>query len=399
MSNEYSNEQTDTFIEDMTQECHDECLQDSTINLLKDSYASQGTLNLVDYSSELGSKGEDFSTDSPYIKVQLSTGKCVVTRKSSLCWLLQTDFSKLSSDRLLRVRGIQKKIQKKNCVAVAVSKEQHITRGDWCAFIENRRENRIYVGQVIGFFIVEFNSMRSLDQDIIKISNKKLSCLATWYTIQEDGILEIENQKSCINIEFYKYTISEPTWENSKFKLEETTVRKLNECISTPKTIGKTTRKTSSQFKTKLTTRQSLRQSLKVNSPIDEATTSSDEELSLHDSSSDDMNWNSDNPECENQNNDQLNIHIEVEKYYAVFYDIGWYIGRIIQLEEKNVYVKFLKKSLDDFVWPKEPDIQTVHQDFIIYGPINLIGNCPFQLKRSDKLLIEKIFKTKKKNV
>ncbi|KAF5308019.1 hypothetical protein FQR65_LT18284 [Abscondita terminalis] len=49
---------------------------------------------------------------------------------------------------------------------------------------------------------------------------------------------------------------------------------------------------------------------------------------------------------------------IEREKYYSVFYDEQWYIGRIIKIFSNTVEMKFLKEELHTFFWGKITDIQ-----------------------------------------
>lgn len=59
-----------------------------------------GSLSLRDY-SQCKIK---LSETSPYTVVSDNTGKEMIVRKSSICWLMSTDKHSLSSDRLLRVR-------------------------------------------------------------------------------------------------------------------------------------------------------------------------------------------------------------------------------------------------------------------------------------------------------
>lgn len=94
----------------------------------------------------------------------------------------------------------------------------------------------------------------------------------------------------------------------------------------------------------------------------------------------------------------ETNITISVEKYYAAFYDT-WYLGRIVESLDDHIYkMKFLKSELDQFVWPKKPDIQEINKKFIFYGPISLLGSGPFRLKRQEKINIEKALKNFIKN-
>lgn len=93
---------------------------------------------------------------------------------------------------------------------------------------------------------------------------------------------------------------------------------------------------------------------------------------------------------------DTEKICVEIEKYYAVFYEEDWFLGRIIE-NQNGVKIKFLKKDLDQYIWPKNEDMQVVQEKFIFYGPINLLGNSPFFLKRPDKIAILKKYKNLKK--
>lgn len=89
--------------------------------------------------------------------------------------------------------------------------------------------------------------------------------------------------------------------------------------------------------------------------------------------------------------------NIETEKYYAVYYDNTFYIGRVIEIFENSAKIKFLKSELDVFIWPKETDIQIVQNEYLFFGPVTLIGTEPFQLNRHEKILIEKKYKELKR--
>lgn len=90
-------------------------------------------------------------------------------------------------------------------------------------------------------------------------------------------------------------------------------------------------------------------------------------------------------------------LEILIEKYYAVFYDNNYYIGRVIEhCNKDNVKMKFLKSELNSFVWPRDEDVAIVRIKFIFYGPIELIGNGLFTLKQTDLLIINKMYKSLK---
>lgn len=90
-------------------------------------------------------------------------------------------------------------------------------------------------------------------------------------------------------------------------------------------------------------------------------------------------------------------MSIKLESYYAIYYDARWYLGRLIERCEPGKFrVKFLQ-DLDTFKWPKKDDIQNVHQYFIFYGPVSLLGSEPFSLKRNDMATIQKRYRALKK--
>jgi len=57
-------------------------------------------LNLKDYSKELGEVV--LSTDIPFVCLCLSPSREVIIKKSSLCWLLENNKDRISTDRLRR---------------------------------------------------------------------------------------------------------------------------------------------------------------------------------------------------------------------------------------------------------------------------------------------------------
>lgn len=99
----------------------------------------------------------------------------------------------------------------------------------------------------------------------------------------------------------------------------------------------------------------------------------------------------------EEESNVEKVISICIEKYYAALYDT-WYIGRILEIFENDTFrIKFLKSELDMYIWPNKQDIQVIEKKYIFYGPIDLMGNGPFRLKRHDIINIEKKYKDLKK--
>ncbi|KAF5288441.1 hypothetical protein FQR65_LT02093 [Abscondita terminalis] len=125
-------------------------------------------------------------------------------------------------------------------------------------------------------------------------------------------------------------------------------------------------------------------------------------ESSTSESENDNKTIYDDSTDLENDAHDQNvpGLPVETEKYYAVSYDEGWFLGRVIEAEPSGSYrVKFLKQNLDHFVWPKTTDIQSVTKNFFFYGPLDLVGTGPFQVKRYDLNNIKKKYKEFKRGV
>lgn len=65
-------------------------------------------------------------------------------------------------------------------------------------------------------------------------------------------------------------------------------------------------------------------------------------------------------------------MKLQAKMYYVIFYDTSWYnIERILKIAKKCL-VKFRRKDLDEFVWPREDEIQEVEKKFIFYWIRNL---------------------------
>ncbi|KAF5273330.1 hypothetical protein FQR65_LT04753 [Abscondita terminalis] len=88
-------------------------------------------------------------------------------------------------------------------------------------------------------------------------------------------------------------------------------------------------------------------------------------------------------------------ITLEAEKYFAVYYDVCWYLGRIISIAEDTCVVKFLKQNLETFDWPPHEDKQVIKKVF--YGSIQLKGSGPFTVTRGDYIEIKKAYSLMKK--
>lgn len=74
-------------------------------------------IKLNDYTGKL--KQNIKNETSSFVEIRNANGKCIIVKKSSLCWLLRNESRKLSSDRLLRVRSCNKKTKCKQIKLIA----------------------------------------------------------------------------------------------------------------------------------------------------------------------------------------------------------------------------------------------------------------------------------------
>lgn len=99
-------------------------------------------------------------------------------------------------------------------------------------------------------------------------------------------------------------------------------------------------------------------------------------------------------------------IEINSDHYYAVIYDDGWYIGKVLRKivansntsnSSNDVFeIIFLKENLNEFYWPKRVDKQLVKREYIFFGSIGLIGFKPFNISKECRENIIKMFKIQK---
>ena len=67
-------------------------------------------------------------------------------------------------------------------------------------------------------------------------------------------------------------------------------------------------------------------------------------------------------------------------------------IGRVLDKDGDFVKFKFLHRvGAHAFDWPKRDDVDSPHTSCIFFGPVQLLGNGPFQVPWQS--VIEKVFK------
>lgn len=78
-----------------------------------------------------------------------------------------------------------------------------------------------------------------------------------------------------------------------------------------------------------------------------------------------------------------LTIALDINNYYAVFYDEGWFVGKLLKhvegtADNSMVEIKFLrqnKRKKNEFKWPAKEDLSKVETGYIFFGPISMKEN------------------------
>lgn len=169
-------------------------------------------------------------------------------------------------------------------------------------------------------------------------------------------------------------------------------VRGMSSTSNTGKT-QQTTKKSILLKRNSLRKQTNRKQALKQSSSTS-SESESDTGYSLRNSSDDELSFSDDGNDPGTSYFD-----IEEEKYYAVYYETSWYVGRIIKKNKEACQIKFLKEELDEFIWPKPDDVQDVEFKYVFFGPVDLSGNNPFKIKRADRLIINKMYKQLKQEI
>lgn len=347
-------------------------------------------------------KNKSFFENGPFLKIKCNQ-KIIIIKKSSLCWLLDEGCDKISSDRLQRF------ISKNKTRTVEATSEnltdkiefkQSVNVGDWCLFLRDPKDSKgkdplhdFLVGRILAFTYLlgtAKNREYSLEDCPTTFSTDKKSsvgCLCTWYFLNKAGNLRLvtnDNHGFC-DIELYRLTIPKIFITYDEHDQESLTLAK--QAILTIRTLVNKTeiRHNKPPHDLKHLASNSSDSS---NSSISVQYCNSDDSETYLSEESTEINVTS------NVSTPVIKTEIKKESYYAVYYDINWYIGRIIEPTKRNKYkIKFLKATLNEFVWPKTDDVQEVEKKYLFFGPIKLLGNNPFSLREEDRRTIKKAYK------
>lgn len=164
------------------------------------------------------------SVDKRFVYFIDSKKKLICMRKTTLCWTLTHEGTRVSSDRVQRVQGLalQSVHQRKKPTVATVTKREEIEIGQWCAF-RMRKSLTIY-GQILEFSYLTGKKSFSLEKVPVKAPARNargIGCLAVWFKPLKNGTLTLafSSQEGFINIEKYIATIPAPLLNEDASKL------------------------------------------------------------------------------------------------------------------------------------------------------------------------------------
>lgn len=88
-------------------------------------------------------------------------------------------------------------------------------------------------------------------------------------------------------------------------------------------------------------------------------------------------------------------FRVNLENYYAVYYDDQYYIGRAVENMDHHIKFKFLSRNLDQYYWPRRDDIEIVAIEFVLLK-IDLEGNGPFKIPQQQLNKLKLLYKSMK---
>lgn len=202
-------------------------IEDSSNEVVEDLFMiSSGALGVRKYNDV------PLSETSPFVLVCDGFKHPAIIRKSTLCWLLSSGDTRLSSDRLARVmtapiqHSLHLSATSTNQTGKMPSIEETVHVGDWCAFSENKS---IAVGRILAFSYLTGKTLK--DQEFSKLSApvtapeknaRGLGCLCSWFYLK--GSSKILHQTSMdihgyYNINTYICTLPRPSYQEERLML------------------------------------------------------------------------------------------------------------------------------------------------------------------------------------
>jgi len=199
-------------------------IDDSSQEIVEDLFMiSTGALGVKKYHEV------PLTESSPFVLVCDGFMNPAIIRKSTLCWLLSSNDTKLSSDRLARVMAAP--VQHSLFLTEAnqskhPSVEETINVGDWCAFTENRS---IAIGRVLAFSYLSGTSLKNQEfsqlSAPVKAPDKNargLGCLCSWFYLKGNGKVLYQTKmdvQGYYSVASYICTLPRPTYQDGRLTL------------------------------------------------------------------------------------------------------------------------------------------------------------------------------------
>lgn len=174
--------------------------------------------NLKDYSNKI----DNLNEGSSYVNVMGKNGSKIV-RKSTLMWNYNDSKSKLSADRLQRVRADKKRPNRQlefvdvTVIDKPIYRAHEIKTGDWCFFINTLQNDdsktKFVFGNILSF---QHPGTKYKDREypldfapVLQNENvKKILVLALWYEADINGIVHSSKCPKCNLIDIENYVMN-----------------------------------------------------------------------------------------------------------------------------------------------------------------------------------------------
>ena len=177
---------------------------------------------------------------SPFTVVKDSLQNEYVVRKTSLCWFLSSNNSRLSTDRLERVKHSEFKRDISFSIESDkdnVTELEEICIGDWCMFKKEDSDSCL-LGLILGFAYPSGKTWKSKEfsGNFARIhgNRREIGVLCQWFDIGRNGYLNVVNglKHGYINIENYRLSVPQPLEYNGYYYIRHDVLIKIQNKVS-----------------------------------------------------------------------------------------------------------------------------------------------------------------------
>ncbi|XP_077281028.1 uncharacterized protein LOC143907863 isoform X1 [Temnothorax americanus] len=214
----------------------DEPILDLTVPASKEADTEEDIL-LADISAK---QEAQLNLQSPFVNYVDNTGKEIVLRKTTLCWLLSNGHSRLSSDRVHRVKQKEDNFNPEGHVETInnVCHCENVHLGDWCAFNDPDNNCELLIGRVLSFsYLTGTGKATNYSATFVPTKDplnnaKGIGCLCTWFKISVSGVLiPSRKQHSFFNLSNYICSLPRPCSVDGSLRLNGDIMSKIDEFL------------------------------------------------------------------------------------------------------------------------------------------------------------------------